>query len=90
MKKKEERDLDCLGIDNEHIECDKCSIKNQWMDFKESYKQGYAKCLVNVEKFMDEHRYTNSKNDICSIIRILNFEWEDFKKQEIAKLKEKK
>ena len=62
--------------------------------FSEGLKQGYDKVLDDVEKFLNDKTYlkgaTESQKGV-HLIRFFPFEWNDFKKQSLAKLsKEKK
>jgi len=71
--------------------CQKCGIVHLGNvlsnEPNEYFKQGYAKVLVDVEKFIQEHTYQRVGNN--NLIRFLPFEWDDFKKQEIAKKESK-
>jgi len=86
------KELDRTNTSKGKLKCPCREFRMEWtmkderafqLGEKSGIKQGYAKALDDVEKFIKEHTYQRLEGNI---IRIFPFEWKDFKKQEIAKL----
>jgi hypothetical protein len=56
---------------------------NLTYDYNKGFKEGKQQTLKDVDKFIEEHTFAVGGNDddVFRMIRIIPFEWEDFKKE---------